>query len=415
MSNILQTVATYQESDLGMLQNMFCFIGTFNTKFKDFEKITANLGSSVSYDLPPRMTGQASLVFSSFTGVQQRKRTLTVDGEYGVGFEFTAQELIFNIDKLDYRMKVGKSAMADMGTYVESNVAESILPNTYRFYGDATSAGINTYSQLAKALTRYRNYGSVTGSDVKAYIPDISYPEIVSTGLNLFIPEKNNETINSWDIGTFDRCKFYRSNLLPMHTAGTVGEEGLTLTVVSINGAGTQITCSITHGDDADAVKANDLGYFVDNVSGEANIRYLTFTGYKVSSNPVQFNITADAEIDTNAIVLDVYPALIYDGTNANVNRNLSVAVSAGMEIKILPSHRAGMILGDDAGYLAMPRLPDQNPFPTANEYDADSGLSIRLTTGSQFGQNTTGSIYDCIWGKDIAPEYALRLIFPAL
>lgn len=415
MSNILQAVATYQESDLGILQNMFCFIGTFNTKFKNFEKMTGNLGSSVDYDLPPRMTGQPSLVFNSFTGVQQRKRTITVDKEYGVGFAFTAQELIFNIDKLDYRMKVGKSSMKDMGTYIESDVASRILPGTYRFYGDATDAGINSYTQLAKALTRYRNYGAVMMGDDKAYIPDISYPTIVGTGLNLFIPEKNNEVINSWDIGTFDRCKFYRSNLLPLHTAGTVGEDDLTLTVVSINGAGTQITCSITHANDADAVKENDLGYFVDNVNGESNIRYLTFTGYKVSSNPVQFRVTADAAIATNAIVLDVFPALIYDGTNTDVNRNLSVAISAGMQIKILPSHRAGMILGDDAGYLAMPQLPDQDPFPTANAYDDESGVSIRLTTGSTFGQNQTGTIYDCIWGKDIAPEYAMRLIFPPL
>lgn len=40
-SNILQQVATYQESSLAYLQNLTAFIGTANTKFKDFDKLEA--------------------------------------------------------------------------------------------------------------------------------------------------------------------------------------------------------------------------------------------------------------------------------------------------------------------------------------------------------------------------------------
>lgn len=413
MSNLLQTVATYQASDLGILQNLYCGIHTFNKKFLNFEKLIGNLGTSVDFDLPPRMIGQDSLVVTTFEGVEQRKRTLTVDKQRAVAFAFTAQELIFNIDKLDYRNKVGKSAMAALGSSIESDILSKILPSTYRFYGNCQSSGINSYTQLATALTYFRNYGSVPYSETKAYIPDIAYPTIVGSGLNLFIQKKNDETINSWDIGNFDQCKFYRSNLLPLHQAGTVGEDDLTLTVTSIDSTKTQITCSITHANDADALKQYDLGYFVDNVSGETNMRYLTWTGYQVSSCPVQFNITADAGITSNSITFNIYPALINDTTNPNCNVN--TAVSAGMQIKVMPSHRAGLICGDDAAFLAMPRLPDQSPFTTSNTSDEDSGASIRLTTGSAFGGNSTGSIYDAIWGKEIVPEYSMRLLFPPL
>lgn len=410
-ANLLQTVATYQKSDLGILQNLYCAIATFNTKFKDFEKLIGNLGSSVTYDLPPRMYGQTSLVVTTFVGIEQRKRTLTVNQSYAVPFAFTAQDLIFNIDKLDYRKRVGMSAMADLGTVVESNVLAAILPNTYRFYGDCTVSGIESYTQLATALTYYRNYGAVKGASVKAYIPDIAYPTIVGTGLNLFIQDKNNETINSWDIGNFSKCQFYQSNLLPLQVAGTAGQNAYILTVVSIDATGLILTCSYTHADDASFVLANDIGYFVDNVSGHPNMRLLTFTGYQVSSNPVQFSVSATAGLVSNSVVLTLtYPLLSAAGLNQNVNN----AIVAGMQVKIMPSHRAGVIIGDDAGYLAMPRLPDQDPFKTANEADADSGVSIRLTTGSQFGGNSTGTIYDAIWGVDIASEYAMRLLFPA-
>lgn len=43
-TNILQQVQTYQLSNLAYLQNLNCFVATANTKFKDFEKLTANLG-----------------------------------------------------------------------------------------------------------------------------------------------------------------------------------------------------------------------------------------------------------------------------------------------------------------------------------------------------------------------------------
>ena len=43
-NNILQQVQTYQRSGLALLQNLCCHISTANTKFKDFDKIQANLG-----------------------------------------------------------------------------------------------------------------------------------------------------------------------------------------------------------------------------------------------------------------------------------------------------------------------------------------------------------------------------------
>lgn len=63
-NNILQTVQTYQRSGLALLQNLCCHISTANTKFKDFDKIQANLGSTVTFDLPPRATTVAGLVAS---------------------------------------------------------------------------------------------------------------------------------------------------------------------------------------------------------------------------------------------------------------------------------------------------------------------------------------------------------------
>jgi hypothetical protein len=63
--------------------------------------------------------------------------------------------------------------------------------------------------------------------------------------------------------------------------------------------------------------------------------------------------------------------------------------------------------------FLAVPRLPDEAPFPTARSTDPDTGISLRTYFGSQFGQNSRGMVHDVIWGKTLVPEYAMKIALP--
>src|SRR5690349_8694797 len=96
--NILQTVQTYQRSSLALLLNLCCHVATANTKFKDFDKIQANLGSSVTFDLPPRATTAAGLV-ASFQPAVQRVLQLVADQANNSSFSVTSQQRIFNLEK----------------------------------------------------------------------------------------------------------------------------------------------------------------------------------------------------------------------------------------------------------------------------------------------------------------------------
>lgn len=407
-NNILQQVQTYQRSNLAYLQNLNCFVATANTKFKNFEKLTANLGDTVTFDLPPRFTTAASLV-ATFQSADQRVENLTVDKAINVSYAFTAQQFIFNVE--DYMEQFGKAAVMEMSAEIESDVATVCVEAPYRFYGDGVTP-INSYGQLAAALAMFRNYGAAK-DNTKFYLSDIAQAAIVNTGLNQFVPRRNDEIANSWDVGDFDRAAFYISNLLPVHTAGTIGEDGTTLTVVSVvkdaNDAVVQIVFSGA-GTDADAVKEFDKFQFVDGVAGQPNLRYLTFIGHKVSSNPVQFRATADAASSAGNVTVNVYPPLKASQGNT---RNLNFEIAAGMQVTALPSHRAGMITAGNPLFLGMPMLPEEVPFPTGNENDPDTGVSLRMYYGSLFGQNQRGMIHDAIWGKKCVPEYAMSVIFP--
>jgi hypothetical protein len=71
------------------------------------------------------------------------------------------------------------------------------------------------------------------------------------------------------------------------------------------------------------------------------------------------------------------------------------------------------LITAGDPLFLAMPRLPDQVPFPTGNENDPETGVSMRMYYGTLFGQNQMGMIHDAIWGSTLVSEYAMALVFP--
>jgi len=429
-NNILQQVQTYQRSGLALLQNLCCHIATANTKFKDFDKIQANLGSTVTFDLPPRATTVAGLV-ASFQPAVQRVQQLVCDQANNSSFAVTSQQRIFNLEKgeEDYMRVFGKSFIAELATQVEGNVAKnwdssvrSQLDGTlnsysgpYRFYGNGTTA-LTSYQQLSQAIMFFKNYGSVA-EGIKVYLPDTVVPSVVGNGLNQFVPHRNDEIAMSWEIGDFGTplVSYYQSNLMPIHVSGNTGVNQSVLTVVSTNDPTgqnvTQITVSGAGTSDADAVFSGDLFQFQDGVSGQPNMRYLTFIGHFPSANPVQFRATADAASNASGVVtINITPALNWAGGQ---NQNLNNPIAAGMQILGLPSHRAGGILGGEAFYLAMPRLPEQSPYDTANEHDEDTGVSLRLTYGSLFGQNQTGMIYDETHGSVIVPEYSMRYVIP--
>ena len=410
-ANILQQVITYQESGLAAAVNFSAFVKTSNTKFKNFNSIEANLGDTVSFDLVPRFTTQNSLVVS-FESSVQRVQNLTVDQQISTAFAFTAQQFIFNVE--DYMQKFGRSAIAEIGANIEANVAQNAVTNTYRFYGNGVTP-INSYNDLATALAFFRTYGVPKG-EAKGYILDTSVPQVVTSGLAQFAPSRNDDIAMSWELGNFSNCEWYTSNLLATHTAGTEGDAGSTLTVVSVtknaDGGVISITFSGTDGaSDSNSVKQYDKFQFVDNVSGQPNMRFLTFVGHKPSTAKVQFQSTADAaSTGGSQVTVLVNPPL---QAAAGKNQNINNEIAAGMQCQVLPSHRAGLLTAGNPLYLAMPRLPDEVPFPTANASDPDTGVSIRQYFGSQFGQNARGMVYDAIWGSTLVAEDSMALIYP--
>jgi len=413
--NILEQVITYQEANLGYLVNQMCIVRNANTKFIDFEQKIANLGDTVTYDKPPRFVSAEGLIVTWGSSVQ-RAATLSVNRARNVSYNFTAQQMIFNVE--NYMEIFGESASKELAARIEIDVGFNFVSNTFRFYGDGVNP-VSTYNQIAKALVLHRTFGAASNM-TKCIIPDYVVPDIVGSGLNQYVPERNDETAISWQFGRQSDCDFFESNLLPLHTAGTEGQEGNVLTVVSVTtdstGAITAITFSgTTDANDPDSIAQYDK-FQIQDTTGYQKLRYLTFIGHHPSVSPVQFQATANAASNgSNDVTVNIYPPLVVGPVmSANGDaQNISGPIVAGMQVAVMGSHRAGVIMAGNPLMVALPKLPDQRPFDTGVSHDPDSGISMRLYWGTVLGQNQQGFVHDAIWGSFLTQEYASAILFP--
>lgn len=435
-TNVLQAVQTYQKAELAWLLNSFYAINQSNKKFKDFNKLVANLGDTVTFDTSPRYITYAGLQITQQPSTQ-RVQSLSCTQAFNVSAGYTDQQFIFNV--MDYMDRFGKAAMLELGSKVEADILKNIVSGViindpqnasfgtaqtatgpFRFYGNGVTP-INSYTQLAQAIANFNDFGSAKDK-LQGVLPMVSIPAIIGTGLNQFAQNRNNEIANSWELGTFAGCDWFSSNLLPTHVSGTIGDTASpnnVMTVVSTNDpTGANVTTITftepTGGTDANAIKAGDLFQFNDGVSGKPNMRFLSFIGHSVTQQPVQFRATADAATVAGTVTVTLQTinsvGLVWA---QNQNQNLNNAIQAGMTVTPLPSHKAGLLHSGNQFYLAMPQLPDESPFTTVNMQDAESGASIRHYFGSQFGQNNRAYVRDEIHGSCLVPENSMRLILP--
>jgi len=418
-TNVQQTVERYLNSNLALLLNQNPLYSRSNKKFMNFQNEVGQLGTTVGFSLPYRVTANNSLA-GGFQPAEQRKKTMTVDTPWSVKLAYNDLEWLYNFDK--YQDDIQKSVVAELGVKAEMTIASKIVPNTFRYYTKAGSTTIDSFQKLSEAITQFRTFGAAPYNTM-GFLPDIDVDPIIGSGLSQFVPDRNEKLALDWKLGTYKGVPWHQSNLLPVHTAGNVGQLGTTLTVTTeaTNAAGaiTGITVSGAT-TDPDAIKANDVFTFNDPTSG-TKPRFLTFIGHEISSAVVQNSAVADAASVTNLMDITfsypLYPTPDLVATAAN-KRNLNVNTLVGLTLNVEPSHRVGFLISGDAMYCAMPRLPETNPYDSKSVIDPSTGAAMRMYWGfipapGETSAPTQGVVHDFVQGAEIVNEYAFRLCFP--
>ena len=443
--NVLQNVQLYIKSELAWLSNTFWGIHNANKSLEEFNDRPGNLGDVINFDTTPRYISYNGLVITQQPSVQ-RLQSLICSQALNVSAGYSDEQFIFNVR--DYMDRFGIAAAMELGTGIESDILLNIVSGVvggnpkspefgqaqvnsgpYRFFGNGTTP-INSYTQLAQAWANFVAYGAATHMR-RAVVPVDAVPAIVGTGLNQFAVQRNDEIAKSWELGRFAGmdADWSSSNLLPVHIAGTIGNEAYPNNVMTVASSiaypsgtndptGQNVTIinftEPTGSTDANAIKAGDLFQFQDGVSGQPNMRFLTFIGHKPTRLPVQFRAIANAATVGGVVSVQVQTINGVGLVSAqNQNQNINNVIQVGMQVIPLPSHQAGWMDAGNSFYLAMPKLPDESPFDTVYFKDKESGAAIRHYWGSQLGMDNRVYVRDSTWGSTLIAEDSMRMIFP--
>jgi hypothetical protein len=422
--NMLQTVTTYQNATIAWLLNQNVAMDLANRKFMDFQNRTGNLGDAISWNIGSQAITQNSLVITPSPVILEKATVITANA-ISSAYAFDEKEFIYNVS--DYMEFFGKERAMEIGANIEANILEHITGTArykdgqnplngqiidttsgpYRFYGNGIDE-INSFTKLSTIISNFQDYGAAK-TDLIGIIPLTKKDTIIGSGLDQFALNRNNEIAETWDLGTVSGCRWTNSNLLPIHRAGTIGDNQIPLTLVSTNDPTgqniTQLTFSSAAGNDVNAVKAGDLLEFT-----VPTLRYLTYTGHHTSAQAVQVRITSDATSVAGAITVDIFPALV---SVPVAKQNLNMSLVAGMTAFIPASHIAGVVWSGNPFYLAMPKLSNQEPFPTVAKMDSETGVALRNYWGTKFGENFRGYVTDAIYGAYLVAKNSMRVLFP--
>lgn len=407
-TNIKIDVSTYNMSSIGYLYNHNPLIQLTNKKFKDFETTVGQKGTTVRFDIPPTVDFIPSLGIPNFGGYTQKEFPLTVDQEGSVPTGVPNLERLFNFDHTGMMTPIAMSAVAELSTRVGKNVAQNFVDRTYFTFGDGTDS-ILSFQSLNQAVMNFDDMGTPSTNDMCMVIPTTASAAITGQGLSQFVMNRNEDIASTWYVASIGAVDVYHSNLLPKHIAGSVGQAGTTLTVVSVSGDGSQVTFSGAAVSDADAIKAGDIITFQDNLPGQ-ELRYLTYYGQVVSGQRVQIRAVNDAASDGSGnVVVDVDPPLNGSGER---DANINIPVPVGIEATALNSHVCGAYFSKSAFMMAMPKLGSTSPFEYSSLTDKD-GVSMRVYNGFFTDSADTGYVHQVAWGSYLVGRYAMRLAFP--
>lgn len=412
--NVLQAVKTVQQKGLMMVQNFGPVFNRADKRFNNFQTFSGQLGDSVSYIKQARATVVSGTLVQSPQSAVQRIQNLTVNQAFNASEQYTSQQLIFNVDPLNWEKSWIKSAIVSIASNLEAYVSNDFTIYPYRYYGDGNTP-INTNLELNTILMRFRNFGSVD-LEAQFFLPDFSIPSINNNMLNQFAVDRNNKTANSWEIGKAGMCNFMSSNKLQRHIAGSEGQasgSGAVLTIVSTTkdaaGQITAITFSGTQSStDANSIKKGDRF----TVSPSSGASLLQFVGYGYSVNPIQFMAASDAAASGGQVTVTLSTPL-YPGQSLSDAISISTDLTAGMTVSVANSHVAACIYAGAAHQVANPALPDQSPFETGWQTDPQTGASIRVTYSSNPNDGTSRVGLDTIVGSTMDPDLCMTVCFP--
>lgn len=424
-SNVLQSVQTFNESDLSLMHAMLVSGEVFNTQYLEFNKLPKNLGATAKFQKPLKVKSVSSLnVINDFQAINQDYVTLTVDQQEAVPLAMTAEDIVL-YDLERYVDHMGMPIVTQLATVVDRNCMAIGEEKPFLVYQGnldyaatvMTPSNIVDIKELPKIEAQFENFG-MTSDKIKCVLPNMTVPNLINTGLNQFVTSRNDDLAQSWMLGSYSHTEYFRSNQLKTHVSGLGGQGGYTFTVTTVSPDGKTITfTSSGPATETGTFKKYDTLIFdpTGASTGGTPLRYFGSAYSAPSANWVAVNVQADADTIGGSVTVTVSPALVGPTIAAatGVRQNINLDIDAPFTARALNSHVCAYQVANNAAWLAMPPLPNTMPYPSSSKVDDVSKLSMRMYYGFIPFENEYGYSWDVIWGRNCDEERISKIALP--
>lgn len=408
------TIKTLSDGDitrkaLSILHNNLVFCKTINKQYDDrFAKSGAKNGGSLLIREPNQFTVRTGAVMDT-QDVTESVQTLTVATQKGVDINFSSVELTLSLD--DFADRILTPAMSRLAAEVDSSVISACYPYVYKYV--QTTAGtvpniadvLKARAELQQGLAPMGNRHYMTGA--------LELNAILTSNVSLMHP--SSEVAREFEmgsVGTMYGFKFWETEMIPTHTAGTRTDTTptcyTTSTGTSIENGTPYIT--ITAGSTGTTLKAGDVfivtSVFAVNPETKVTCAWLQ-----------QWSVTADTNVTTAATDWPVSPTPYRSGAKQNcviVGGSIASVVLVSSTVKSTgaasAANKNSLCYHRDAftlvtADLEMPRGVD---FAAREVYD---GISLRLVRNYDIVNDKFPCRIDVLFGcKTVRPEWAARV-----
>lgn len=432
-------VVGYADKDaVPMLENKLGTVLTLDRKYQGWERAEyfGTRGQSFTTKLPTRLNADDGITFDQTDpadgSFSERILAVTADQLKNSRYAYTnVEEAVYDVDGLLNTNP--QSAVNEIANAMDRFAATSVSLRGYRAFGDfaVQSGQMQTVGEVTDAVATFQSFGC--GSRGYYLIPFRAAAKITQSGLQQFVMKRNEDIAVKGEIGELNGVPdttFLSTNLLPIHISGTaannVANLGTGFTIDSVvvtppsnlitgNQAGIT-TINLTGMTDGETILVDDIidiGFL--NVSNP--LIYLTFTGYNESEQSIQGRVIVGGTVVANALQIQIEPALIFDATEINVNRNLNRAIIPGTDtLRVARSHRAAGLYIGEYGKFVNPQLPEKDTYKSASIKSKDTQLSMRVYHGdTRLGADAKYMVHDVLYGFGGAAEGFGRILYPII
>lgn len=366
MANTILTPSVIAREALMALENNLVMGGLVH---RDYSSEFAKVGDTITIRKPATFQAQE---FTSSISVQDATETgvtVSLNKHLDVSFAVTAKELTLSVE--DFSAQFVQPAMRAIAQKIDAYLTGLYVDVPYY----SAVSGTPAISDIA-ALDAILNLNKAPQSDRALVLCPLTKAKYIVLDAVLHA-EKSGSTdaLRNASMGQVLGFAGYMDQNIASHTKGTLTASTGTLTIASASAGATSVTISATAC--SGTLKKGDI--------------------ITIADTPGSYVVTGDATAASNAITVNIYPAL-------------AAAVSS-KAVTIVSSHAANLAFHRNA--FALVTRPLELPMGAARaEVINYRGLSVRAVYGYDMSTKKDIVSLDILCGvKTLTPELAVRFV----